>query len=65
MYDDEVRDGLKFLEHTVAPVLADGVLLGALCISGPASRIGTAPGKRLAPMIVEAAADLAALTARP
>ncbi len=44
-----------------APVLADGVLLGALCISGPASRIGTAPGKRLAPMIVEAAAELAAL----
>ena len=48
-----------------APVLADGVLLGALCISGPASRIGTAPGKRLAPMIVEAAADLAALAAKP
>jgi DNA-binding IclR family transcriptional regulator len=48
-----------------APVLADGVLLGALCISGPASRIGTAPGKRLAPMIVEAAADLAALAATP
>jgi DNA-binding IclR family transcriptional regulator len=46
-----------------APVLVDGVLLGALCISGPASRIGTAPGKRLAPMIVEAAADLAALAA--
>jgi DNA-binding IclR family transcriptional regulator len=44
-----------------APVLAGGVLLGALCISGPASRIGTAPGKRLAPMIVEAAAELAAL----
>jgi DNA-binding IclR family transcriptional regulator len=48
-----------------APVLADGVLLGALCISGPASRIGTNPGKRLAPMIVEAAADLAALVATP
>jgi DNA-binding IclR family transcriptional regulator len=46
-----------------APVLAGGVLLGALCISGPASRIGTAPGKRLAPMIVEAAADLARLAA--
>jgi DNA-binding IclR family transcriptional regulator len=44
-----------------APVLAGGALLGALCISGPASRIGTAPGKRLAPMIVEAAAELAAL----
>ena len=44
-----------------APVLADGVLLGALCISGPASRIGTAPGRRLAPLVVEAAAELAAL----
>jgi len=44
-----------------APVLADGVLLGALCISGPASRIGTAPGRRLAPLVVEAAAGLAAL----
>ena len=48
-----------------APVLADGALLGALCISGPASSIGTAPGKRLAPMIVEAAADLSALAAKP
>jgi DNA-binding IclR family transcriptional regulator len=47
-----------------APVLAGGTLLGALCISGPASRIGTAPGKRLAPMVVEAAAELAALAAR-
>jgi DNA-binding IclR family transcriptional regulator len=48
-----------------APVLADGALLGALCISGPASRIGTNPGKRLAPMIVEAAANLAALATQP
>ena len=44
-----------------APVLADGVLLGALCISGPTSRIDTAAGRRLAPMIVQAAADLADL----
>jgi DNA-binding IclR family transcriptional regulator len=44
-----------------APVLADGALLGALCISGPASRIGTTPGKRLAPLLIEAAADLATL----
>jgi DNA-binding IclR family transcriptional regulator len=42
-----------------APVLAGGALLGALCISGPASRIGTAPGKRLAPLVVQAATDLA------
>jgi DNA-binding IclR family transcriptional regulator len=45
-----------------APVLADGHLLGALCVSGPASRIGQAPGKRLAPLVVQAAADLARLT---
>jgi DNA-binding IclR family transcriptional regulator len=44
-----------------APVLADGALLGALCISGPASRIGTAPGKRLAPLLIQAAANLATL----
>jgi DNA-binding IclR family transcriptional regulator len=44
-----------------APVLAGGALLGALCISGPASRIGTTPGRRLAPLVVEAAADLATL----
>ena len=44
-----------------APVLADGQLLGALCVSGPASRIGQAPGKRLAPLVVQAAADLAHL----
>jgi DNA-binding IclR family transcriptional regulator len=44
-----------------APVLADGQLLGALCVSGPASRIGQAPGRRLAPLVVAAATDLAAL----
>jgi DNA-binding IclR family transcriptional regulator len=44
-----------------APVLADGHLLGALCVSGPASRIGQAPGKRLAPLVVQAATDLGRL----
>jgi DNA-binding IclR family transcriptional regulator len=44
-----------------APVLAGGALLGALCISGPASRIGTAPGRRLAPLVVQAAAELGRL----
>jgi len=44
-----------------APVLADGRLLGAVCVSGPASRIGQAPGRRLAPAVVAAARDLAAL----
>jgi DNA-binding IclR family transcriptional regulator len=44
-----------------APVLAGGKLLGALCLSGPASRLGQAPGKRLAPLVVRAAAELAGL----
>ena len=45
-----------------APVLRDGVLLGALCVSGPASRLGSSPGRRLAPLVITAAQDLAALT---
>jgi DNA-binding IclR family transcriptional regulator len=48
-----------------APVLAGGQLLGAICVSGPASRIGHAPGRRLAPAVVAAARDLAALSGEP
>ena len=44
-----------------APVLADGALLGALCVSGPVSRLGNSPGRRLAPLVVAAARELAAL----
>jgi DNA-binding IclR family transcriptional regulator len=47
-----------------APVLADGELLGAVCVSGPVSRLGPAPGKRLAPQVMGAATELARL-ARP
>ena len=43
-----------------APVLSGGRLLGALCVSGPASRLGPAECRRLAPAIAAAAADLAA-----
>ena len=39
-------------------------LLGAVCVSGPASRLGPSPGRRLAPQVTTAAARLAAL-ARP
>jgi DNA-binding IclR family transcriptional regulator len=46
-----------------APVLRDGRLLGAVCVSGPASRLGSSPGRRLAPPVVAAAAELAALDA--
>jgi len=41
-----------------APVLRDGVLLAALCVSGPISRLGQAPGRKLAAAVAEAAADL-------
>jgi DNA-binding IclR family transcriptional regulator len=44
-----------------APVLRDGALLGALCVSGPVSRLGSSPGRRLAPLVVAAARELAAL----
>jgi DNA-binding IclR family transcriptional regulator len=47
-----------------APALADGELLGAVCVSGPVSRLGPSPGKRLAPQVMEAATELARL-ARP
>jgi DNA-binding IclR family transcriptional regulator len=46
-----------------APVLRDGVLLGALCVSGPVSRLGQAPGRRLSPLVVGAADELADLLA--
>jgi len=41
-----------------APVLRDGVLLAALCVSGPVSRLGETPGRKLSAAVVEAAADL-------
>ncbi len=44
-----------------APVLRGGTLLGALCVSGPASRLGSSPGRRLAPVVVAAAQELAAM----
>ena len=44
-----------------APVLRDDALLGALCVSGPVSRLGNSPGRRLAPLVVAAAGELAAL----
>jgi DNA-binding IclR family transcriptional regulator len=44
-----------------APVLRDGRLLGALCVSGPVSRLGSSPGRRLAPFVVAAARELAEL----
>ena len=47
-----------------APVLAGSELLGVVCVSGPASRIGHPPGRRLAPAVGAAARELAALSGR-
>jgi DNA-binding IclR family transcriptional regulator len=44
-----------------APVLRDGVLLAALCVSGPVSRLGQFPGRKLSPLVVAAAAELSSL----
>lgn len=44
-----------------APVLREDMLLGALCVSGPASRLGSSPGRALAPAVVAAAQELAGL----
>ena len=43
-----------------APVLRDDLLLGALCVSGPVSRLGQSPGRKLSAAVVAAAAELAA-----
>jgi DNA-binding IclR family transcriptional regulator len=44
-----------------APVLrADGTAAAALCVSGPVSRVGPAPGRRLSALVVSAAAELSA-----
>jgi DNA-binding IclR family transcriptional regulator len=42
-----------------APVLrANGSLAAALCVSGPVSRLGQAPGRKLSAQVVQAAAEL-------
>src|SRR5580692_1145310 len=44
-----------------APVLRpDGTAAAAICVSGPASRLGQAPGRRLSALVIAAAAELAA-----
>jgi DNA-binding IclR family transcriptional regulator len=58
---DSVAEREPGVASVSAPVLRDGTLLAALCVSGPASRLGSSPGRRLAPIVVEAAAELAGL----
>lgn len=48
-----------------APVFRAGVLLAALCVSGPVSRLSEAPGRRLSQPVIEAAARLSALLTEP
>ncbi len=44
-----------------APVLrADGTIAAAVCVSGPVSRLGQAPGRQLSGPVMSAAAELAA-----
>jgi DNA-binding IclR family transcriptional regulator len=47
-----------------APVFRDDVLLAALCVSGPVSRLGQSPGRKLSAAVVAAAADLTHQLAR-
>ena len=46
-----------------APVFRDNTLLAALCVSGPVSRLGQAPGRELSASVTAAAAELSALLA--
>lgn len=58
---DSVAEREPGVASVSAPVLHDGVLLGALCVSGPTSRLGQSPGQRLAAAVIAAAGDLAGL----
>jgi DNA-binding IclR family transcriptional regulator len=48
-----------------APVFRDDALLAALCVSGPVSRLGQAPGRKLSGSVTAAAGELSALLAEP
>lgn len=48
-----------------APVYRAGVLLAALCVSGPVSRLSDTPGRLLSQPVTEAAARLSALLTEP
>jgi DNA-binding IclR family transcriptional regulator len=46
-------------------VFRDGALLAAVCVSGPVSRLGQAPGRKPSDPVTAAAAELSALLAEP
>jgi DNA-binding IclR family transcriptional regulator len=54
----ERQDGVASVS---APILAGQELLGALCVSGPASRLTQAACRQLAPVVIAAAGDLCLL----
>jgi len=48
------------------PVLQpDGSIAAALCVSGPVSRLGQAPGRKLSAQVTDAAAELSQYLAKP
>ena len=54
----ERQDGVASVS---APILAGQELLGALCVSGPASRLTQAACRQLAPVVIAAAGELCLL----
>ena len=62
---DSVAEREPGVASVSAPVLRNGVLLAALCVSGPVSRLGQSPGRRLGPQVAEAAAELSRQLAEP
>jgi DNA-binding IclR family transcriptional regulator len=49
------------LASVSAPVFRpDGTVAAAVCVSGPVTRLGQSPGRRLSPAVISAASELAA-----
>ena len=62
---DSVAEREAGVASVSAPVFRDGSLLAALCVSGPVSRLGQAPGRALSARVVDAAAELTRQLAEP
>jgi DNA-binding IclR family transcriptional regulator len=62
---DSVAEREAGVASVSAPVLRDGTLLGSLCVSGPVSRLGQSPGRKLAAEVTAAAAELSRQLAAP
>ena len=55
------QEGARPASPAAGTTAAGDAILAALCVSGPVSRLGSSPGKRLAPLVTQAAAELAGL----